>query len=100
MDLCKEQNLPEPDFKEEQGGISVRLYKDIYREESLLKMGLNERQIKAVLYSKENGNISNSEYMELTKVSRQTATRDLSGLVKSKIFKKRGITGKGTEYSI
>lgn len=38
--------------------------------------------------------------MELTKVSRQTATRDLSELVKSKIFKKRGVAGKGTEYSI
>ncbi len=99
VDLCKERNLPEPEFREEQGGISVWLYKDIFREESLVKMGLNERQIKAVLYVKENGKISNGEYMELTKVSRQTATRDLSELVKSKIFKKRGVTGKGTEYS-
>jgi ATP-dependent DNA helicase RecG len=100
VDLCKEQNLPEPEFKEEQGGISVWFYKDIYREENLKKIGLNERQIKAVLHVKENGRISNSEYMELTKVSRQTATRDLSELVKSKIFKKRGVAGKGTEYSI
>ncbi|MCL4496505.1 MAG: helix-turn-helix domain-containing protein [Deltaproteobacteria bacterium] len=100
VDLCKEQNLPEPEFKEEQGGISVWLYEDIYREENLRRMGLNERQIKAVLYVKENGRISNGEYMELTKVSRQTATRDLSELVKSKIFKKIGISGKGTKYSI
>jgi len=42
IDLCKEQNLPEPDYKEEQGGFSVWFYKDIYTEENLRKMRLNE----------------------------------------------------------
>ncbi len=100
VDLFKEQNLSEPEFKEEQGGISVRFYKDvdIYGEENLGKMGLNERQIQAVIYIKKNKKITNSEYMDLTKISKQTATRDLSKLVKSKVLEKKGVTGKGTEY--
>lgn len=50
----KEAGLPEPEYKEELGGFSVYFYKDIYTEENLRKMGLNERQIKAVLYVKDN----------------------------------------------
>ncbi len=45
--------MPEPDFVNYEQGIgafSVIFYKDIYTEENLRKMGLNERQIKAVMY--------------------------------------------------
>jgi len=100
IDLFSEQNLREPEFKEEQGGIGVWFYKntDIYGKENLIKLGLNERQYKALLYIKENGNITNSEYMNLANVSRQTATRDLDLLVKLNILEKKGITGRGTEY--
>ena len=51
---------------------------------------MNERQIKAVLYVKEKGSITNKEkeYQNLFSVSRQTATRDLSDLVKLGIFKR------------
>jgi ATP-dependent DNA helicase RecG len=100
VDLCRGQNLREPEFKEEQGGIGVWFYKnaDVYGEENLEEMGLNERQIKAVMYVKERGKITNSEYMNLANVSRQTATRDLSKLVKSKVLKRKGIVGKGAEY--
>ena len=100
VDLCKEQNLSEPEFREEQGGISVRLYKntDIYGEENLKKLGLNERQITAVIYVKEHGRITNGEYMNLAKVSKPTATRDLTNLLRLKVFEKKGGTGKGTEY--
>jgi ATP-dependent DNA helicase RecG len=92
--------LREPEFKEEQGGIGVWFYKnaDVYGEENLEKLGLNERQIKAVMYVKEHGRITNSEYMNLANVSRQTATRDLSKLVKSKVLERKGIVGKGAEY--
>ena len=62
---------------EEQGGFSVWFYKDIYTEENLRKMGLNERQIKAVMYVKEKGKITNKEYQELNKISKATATREL-----------------------
>lgn len=45
IDESKKSGLPEPDFKEEFGGFAVSFYKDIYTEENLRKMGLNERQI-------------------------------------------------------
>jgi len=98
IDSLKSQGLPEPDFKEEMGGFSVRFYKDIYTEENLRAMGLNERQIKAVLYVKEKGKITNREYQELTLVSKPTSTRDLQALVELGLLEQRGITGKGTYY--
>ena len=68
----------------------VLLRKDIYTEDYLRKLGLNERQIKAVLYVKEKGNITNKEYQEPFKVSRITATRDLSELVEKGILMRVG----------
>jgi len=89
----KEAGLPEPEYKEEMNGFSVYFYKDIYSEENLRKMELNERQIKAVMYVKEKGKITNREYQELSQdISRITATRDLKGLIEKGVFK---IVGKG-----
>ena len=68
------------------GGFSVRFYKDIYTEENLKKMGLNERQIKGVLYVKEKGKITNKEYQEINAVSNKTAYIELSDLVKREIL--------------
>ncbi|HAW59741.1 MAG TPA: transcriptional regulator [Bacteroidales bacterium] len=101
IDLCKEQNLPEPEFVERKEGIgefAVLFYKDIFNEEELRKRGLNERQIKAVKYVKEKGKITNREYQEISKISERTATRDLLDLVVKKIFVQVGSTGKGTNY--
>ena len=99
VDLCKGQGLPEPEYKEEHGGFSVYFYKDIYIEENLRKMGLNERQIKAIKYVKEKGRITNIEYQKLTGVSRPTSTRELKNLVDIQILKRHGTTGKGTFYT-
>ena len=98
VDLCKAQGLPEPEYKEEQGGFSVWFYKDIYTEENLRKMRLNERQIKAVMYVKQTGKITNREYQQVCNTSERTATRDLSALVSIGLFEQKGITGSGTEY--
>jgi len=100
VEKCVEQGLPEPDFKEEHGVMAVIFYKDIFTEENLRKMGLNERQIKAVMYVKEKGRITNREYQELTKVSRQMATIDLSVLEKKKILYRIGKAGRGIAYEL
>jgi ATP-dependent DNA helicase RecG len=100
MDSLKLQGLPEPEFKEEMGGFSVRFYKDIYNEENLRKMGLNERQIKAVMYVKEKGKITNKDYIKLSGISRQMATIDLGELVDKGIFIKSGKAGKGIAYKL
>jgi ATP-dependent DNA helicase RecG len=97
-DELKKAGLPEPEFKEEFGGFAVYFYKDIYTEENLRKMGLNERQIKAVMYVKEKGKITNKEYQELCLTSERTASRDLSNLVSLGVLIQIGATGKGTRY--
>ena len=76
------------------------LIKDVYTEENLRKMGLNERQIKAVMYVKEKRKITNKEYQNLYKVSKRTASNDLDVLVQKNIFEKIGTKGKGTFYII
>lgn len=98
VDLCKEQGLPEPEYKEEMGGISVYFYKDIYTEENLRKMELNERQIKAVLYVKEKEKITNKEYQREFGTSKATATRDLTNLIEKGILDIRGKGKRGIHY--
>lgn len=99
INACKEAELPTPEIKEEFGGFSVTIFKDVLTEEQLKKLGLNERQIKAVLYVKQHKNISNQKYQQLFEVSKATATRDLTELVDNfGILKKEGTTGAGTSY--
>jgi len=100
IDECQKAGLPEPEFKEEFGGLSVYFYKDIYTEENLIKIGLNERQIKAVMYVKKKGKITNKEYQELTGISRQMVTIDLAELVEKNVFKRIGKAGKGIAYQL
>lgn len=95
IQLCKNAGLPEPKFENRQEGIgsfTVIFNKDMYTEEQLRKMGLNERQIRAVLYVKEKGKISNKEYRNFYNISDEMARLELSGLVNKNIF---AIQGKG-----
>ncbi|WP_456450834.1 ATP-binding protein [Palaeococcus sp. (in: euryarchaeotes)] len=96
--LCLESGLPEPEFREEAGGLVVLLRKYIYTEDYLRKLGLNERQIKAVLYVKGKGRIGNKEYQGLFGVSKPTASRELDDLVRKGILGRIGATGRGTYY--
>ncbi len=95
---CKKANLPEPEFKEEFGGFSVYFYKDIYTDENLRTMNLNERQIKAVRYVKEKKRITNREYRGMFGITDRMALIDLSELCEKKIFERIGKTGRKTEY--
>jgi ATP-dependent DNA helicase RecG len=99
-DECKKAGLPEPEFKEEFGGFSVYFYKDIYIDENLRKMGLNQRQIKAVMYVKEKGKITNKEYQNEFLVSRQTASRDLAELTDKGLFELKGTGRRDAHYTL
>lgn len=88
-------------MKEQDGGFIVTLFKDILSEEQLIKPGLNERQIRAVLFVKEKGRITNSEYQKLNKVSKRTATVELTQLFEEfNLIKKEGIRGAGVFYTL
>lgn len=97
IDECKKAGLPEPEFKEEFGGFSIYFYKDIYTEENLRKMGLNDRQIKAIKFIKENGKISRKEYVSLVTISSRMANLDLADLVNKKLITPIG-KGRAVEY--
>jgi len=96
---CVKAGLPEPQLEEYQG-FRVIFRKDIYTEEYLRDLGLNERQMKAVMYVKEKGKITNKEYQELVDTTKKTASRDLVDLVGKDIFNQTGTTGKGTFYTL
>mgnify|MGYP001595746984 FL=1 len=100
IDLCKQNGLPSPEFKEVFGGFSVIFRKDIYTEEYLHSLNLNERQIKAVMFAKEKKKITNREYQKLSVCSRNTATNELRALVQKEIIKESGKKGAGAFYVI
>ncbi len=90
MTSLTESNHVEPKFKEEFEGFSVYMFKG-YDEETLNSMGLNERQIKAMLYVSKKGSITIKEYLELApEKSRGTLGRDLSNLVERELLKPVG----------
>ncbi len=99
IDMCVEKGLPKPIYKCEASDFQLVFRKDIYNEEYLRKNGINERQIKGILYIKSNGQITNKIYQEICNISKATATRDLKYLVEvKKLLYKIGETGKGTTY--
>ena len=98
IDLCKQSGLPSPEFKEAFGGFSVIFRKDVYTEEYLRNLGLNERQIKAVMHVKEKGRITNKEHRGMFGITDRMALIDLSELCVKNIFERIGKTGRKTEY--
>lgn len=97
---CKAAGIPEPVFSYDSSDISVEFRKDIYNEKHLQSLDLNERQVKAVLFAKDNGKITNSEYQTLNNCSRNTASNDLSELVNKDLLKPSGQKGAGAFYTL
>ncbi len=60
----------------------------------------NERQKRAIEYLRRNEQITNTEFQEINKTTKKTATRDLQELVRSGILIKSGRTGRGVYYSL
>lgn len=100
LEWCGNQGLPEPEFAEEPGGFRVVFLKDPFTPERLRTMGLNDRQVQAVLHVKARGRIGNKEYRELTGASKPTVTRDLEGLLEAGVLVREGGRGRGTRYRI
>lgn len=94
---CLKAGIPEPKFEEHQG-FRVTFRKDVYTEEYLRGLGLNERQIKAVMYVKEKGKITNREYRGLSDITDRMALIDLSELCAKGILERIGRTGRRTQY--
>ncbi len=100
LDACKSAGLPEPEMQEIDGGFNVVLFKNTLTETQLVKLGLNQRQVKAVMYVKEKGRITNKEYQQTFGVARITATRDLAFLVEKGILRSSDTKGAGSYYEL
>lgn len=97
---CAAAKLPAPTFTNEGSDFWVIFRKDIYNANSLREKMLNARQIKAVLYVKEKGKITNKEYQDLNECSRATANRDLTELAQKNILQFNDIAGAGANYKL
>jgi ATP-dependent DNA helicase RecG len=83
--------------RSEKGRFEVVFYQDPYTGERLREMGLNERQVKAVLYVKEQGSITNREFRELTGLSDEATRKDLAELTEKGLLRVEG-KGRSTRY--
>lgn len=100
MDACRGAGLPEPIIEESAGGIWITFMKDIFSDNYLRKMGLNDRQINAVLYTKKYGEITNSVYQKIAEVSKATATRDIQELEEKQVLINTGTKGSSAIYKL
>jgi ATP-dependent DNA helicase RecG len=98
--ICLSAGLPSPLYYYDMSGYWVVFRKDIYNAEYLQSLGLNDRQVKAVLFAKDKGKITNKEYQQMNKTAERTASRDLSDLVGKGIFKNSGVKGAGAFYTL
>lgn len=97
IDTCKLAGLPEPELVEQDGGFMVTLFKNKFTVEQLTKLGLNERQVDALLYFREKGEIVTSEYAQRYNITDRTARRDLVEMIESQIIYKSG-NNKSAKY--
>jgi Fic family protein len=75
-----------------------KLSSDRSMKEKYGQIGLSSRQIKAIGYVKEKGEITNREYQELCDVSQPTANRDLQEMVDKNVLKQNGKKGQQIIY--
>ncbi len=100
IEQCFDFGLPTPLFYFKSSGFWVEFRKDIYSHNQLKELGVNERQIKAVLFVKDNGKVSNSDYQKINDCSRNTASNDLAELVEKGLFLPSGQKGAGAYYTL
>lgn len=97
---CEQAEIPAPVFRDNSSEISVEFRRDIYNEKHLQSLNLNNRQVKAILFTKVKGKITNGEYQTLNNCSRNTASNDLTELVLKAFLKPSGQKGAGAFYTL
>ena len=97
---CKQAGIPDPVFRYDSSDISVEFRKDIYNEKYLQSLNLNGRQVKALMFAKDKGKITNREYQKLNDCSRNTASNDLTEMVVKHLLKPSGQKGAGAFYTL
>lgn len=97
---CIHLGIPKPIYFYDMSGFWVEFRKENLNPEYLKTLGLNERQISAIEYVKDKEKITNSDYQTIFKVSRNTASRDLTDLVNKGLFRTSSLKGAGSFYKL
>ena len=101
-ELCKEWGIPRPEYELSEvetkvifrsGGKAI-----VISEIEKLGVEMNERQREGLKIIFEKGKITNADYGKMFKISRNTATNDLSDLVEKGLIKRIG-RGRGSYYA-
>lgn len=87
---CQQAGIPEPVFRYDSSDISVEFKKDVYNEEYLSNLNLNERQLDAILFFKQEREIVTSVYTKRYNINERTARRDLIELIEKAILMREG----------
>jgi len=100
IELCRQQDLPEPEFQNQQGGFLVTFAKDPYTPERLRSLGLSERQIQIVTILRSARSASLGElHRHFPSVTAKTIQRDLQALVEKGLVNATG-EKKGRRYAL
>ncbi len=97
---CSLAKLPPPTITNDGSDFLIVFRKDIYNAVDLGKLGLSDRQIKAMLYVKEKGKITNSEYQDINEIGKSVTIDELRNLVDKQLLVRIGETGRGTYYEL
>ncbi len=95
--LCAEAGLPTPDFRHDDGQFVQTIWRHALTPQVIAKLGLNDRQNKALAHLRRHQRITNLEFQTLVQAPRRTAARDLLGLVKLGVLVQVG-AGRGAAY--
>ncbi|MEQ9440950.1 MAG: ATP-binding protein [Cyclobacteriaceae bacterium] len=96
---CRQEGLPEPQFREAFGGLELTFRREYFTQEQLAEANLNERQIKVLRHMQETRQaMTNSEYQDLAGTTKKTATRDLQDLVEKRMVINLGKSGTSARY--
>ncbi len=87
---CELAGLPKPIYFYDMSGFFVEFRKDNYNAVYLTGLGLNERQVDALLFFKFKGEIVTSEYLKRYNITDRTARRDLKELAEKGLLIREG----------
>jgi ATP-dependent DNA helicase RecG len=99
ISLCREADLPEPEFRQDGGQFVMILWRDWFTETVLTELNLNERQKQALAATRKERQMTNARYQQIATTTRATAKRDLEDLVRKGVLVRSG-SGRGVSYRI
>ena len=90
--------LPEPAFEDTKTSFILTFRKSKLTEEYIERLGLSDRQKKAILHIKEHKKITSGVYADLFGITERMARNDIKALIGKKIIGRKGESDKTAYY--